>query len=138
MVQPSLQETGSKNIHKPSNNKEPIHEERRLQIEELDEWWTHKLKKHDKPKLCYDELNTSPNQLKVGDKVLLDAADPRITTSERNEEIPLTFIAGMRSVNSSHHLDHAEEGLSKSYMARHTGMLRPCENREKFSQHGKR
>ncbi|PPR88156.1 hypothetical protein GOBAR_AA32535 [Gossypium barbadense] len=29
--------TGSKNIYKPSNNKEPIHEERRLQIEELDE-----------------------------------------------------------------------------------------------------
>ncbi|PPS03656.1 hypothetical protein GOBAR_AA17006 [Gossypium barbadense] len=39
-----------------------------------------------------DELNTSPNQLKVGDKVLLDAADPRITTSEPNEEIPLTVL----------------------------------------------
>ncbi|PPS02251.1 hypothetical protein GOBAR_AA18411 [Gossypium barbadense] len=50
----------------------PIYEERRLQIKEL------------------DELNVVPNQLKVGDKVLLDAADPRIATSEPNEEIPLT------------------------------------------------
>ncbi|PPR82278.1 hypothetical protein GOBAR_AA38436 [Gossypium barbadense] len=29
----------------------------------------------------------------VGDKVLLDAADPRITTSELNEEIPLTVLS---------------------------------------------
>ncbi|PPS02374.1 hypothetical protein GOBAR_AA18289 [Gossypium barbadense] len=77
-----------------------------------------------------DKFNTSPNQLKVGDKVLLAATDPRIATPEPNEEIPLTvlsifpygtievihpkfitfkLIAGMRSVNSSHHLDHAEE-----------------------------
>ncbi|PPS12718.1 hypothetical protein GOBAR_AA07916 [Gossypium barbadense] len=83
----------SKNIHKPSNNKKPIHEERMLQIEELDEWWTHKPRKYDKPKPRHDELNTSPNQLKVGDKVLLDAADPRITTSEPNEEIPLTVFS---------------------------------------------
>ncbi|PPS18424.1 hypothetical protein GOBAR_AA02152 [Gossypium barbadense] len=84
---------GSKNIHKPSNNKEPIHEERRLQIEELDEWRTHKSRKHDKPKPRHEELNSSKNQLKVGDKVLLDAADPRIATSEPNEETPLTVIS---------------------------------------------
>ncbi|PPR90895.1 hypothetical protein GOBAR_AA29788 [Gossypium barbadense] len=43
-------------------------------------------------KSSYDELNTSPNQLKVGDKVLLDAADPLIATSEPNEEISLTVL----------------------------------------------
>ncbi|PPS12256.1 hypothetical protein GOBAR_AA08380 [Gossypium barbadense] len=83
--------TGSKNIHKPSNNKEPIHEERRLQIDELEEWRTHKPRKHDKPKPRPEELNSSKNQLKVGDKVLLDAADPRIATSEPNEKTPLTL-----------------------------------------------
>ncbi|PPR98801.1 hypothetical protein GOBAR_AA21860 [Gossypium barbadense] len=85
--------TSSKNIHKPSNNKEPIHEERRLRIEELDEWRTHKLRKHDKPKPRHVEFNSSKNQLKVGDKVLLDAADPRIATSEPNEKTPLMVIS---------------------------------------------
>ncbi|PPR81021.1 hypothetical protein GOBAR_AA39692 [Gossypium barbadense] len=47
----------------------------------------------DKPKLSPDKLNTSPNQLKVGDKVLLDAADPRTATFEPNEEIPLTVLS---------------------------------------------
>ncbi|PPS09727.1 hypothetical protein GOBAR_AA10910 [Gossypium barbadense] len=86
-------ETGPKNIHKPSNNKKPIHEERRLQIEELDEWRTHKPRKHDKLKPRHDEPNSSKNQLQVGDKVLLDAADPRIATSEPNEETPLTVTS---------------------------------------------
>ncbi|PPR81905.1 hypothetical protein GOBAR_AA38808 [Gossypium barbadense] len=87
-------ETRSKSIHEPcsSNNKEPIYEERRLQIKELDEWWTQKLRTHNKPKPCHDELNVSPNQLKVGDKVLLDAAEPRISTSEPNGAIPLTVL----------------------------------------------
>ncbi|PPS02663.1 hypothetical protein GOBAR_AA17995 [Gossypium barbadense] len=71
----------------------PIYEERRLQIEELDEWQTHKPMTHDKPKPRHDELNAAPNQLKVGDKVLLDAADPRITTSEPNGAIPLTVLS---------------------------------------------
>ncbi|PPS04407.1 hypothetical protein GOBAR_AA16256 [Gossypium barbadense] len=96
---------GSKNIHKPSNNKKPIHEERRLQIEKLDEWRTHKPRKHDKPKPRHEELNFSKNQLKVGDKVLLDAADPQITTSEPNEETPLKVISifpyGTLEVNHS-------------------------------------
>ncbi len=94
VVQPTLQEISSKNLHEPcsSNNKGPIYEERRLQIEELDEWRTQKPRTHDKPKPRHDELNVSPNQLKVGDKVLLDAADPRITTSKPNEEICLTVL----------------------------------------------
>ncbi|PPS01676.1 hypothetical protein GOBAR_AA18984 [Gossypium barbadense] len=39
-----------------------------------------------------DELNTFPNQLKVGDKVLLDAADPHIVTTKSNEEVPLMVL----------------------------------------------
>ncbi|KAG8497291.1 hypothetical protein CXB51_008564 [Gossypium anomalum] len=94
MVQPILQEMSSNDIHEPCsiNNKGPIHEKRRLQIEELDEWQTHKLRTHDKPKLRQDELNTSPNQLKVGDKVLLDAANPRIPTAKPNKEISLMVL----------------------------------------------
>ncbi|KAG8478204.1 hypothetical protein CXB51_027988 [Gossypium anomalum] len=90
----TLREISLKDIHEPcsSNNKGPIHEERRLQIKELDGWWTHKSRTHDKPKLRQDELNTLPNQLKVRDKVLLDATDPRITTVELNEENPLIVL----------------------------------------------
>ncbi|PPS16021.1 hypothetical protein GOBAR_AA04554 [Gossypium barbadense] len=76
-----------------SSNRGPIHEDQRLQIEELDEWQTHKSRTHDKPKLHQNELNTFPRQLKVGDKVLLDAADPHIVTTTPNEEIPLTVLS---------------------------------------------
>ncbi|PPS10618.1 hypothetical protein GOBAR_AA10028 [Gossypium barbadense] len=76
-----------------SNNREPILEDRRLQIEELDEWWMHKPRIHDKSKLCQNEPDTSPNQPKVGNKVLLDAADPHIVTTTPNEEIPLTVLS---------------------------------------------
>ncbi|PPR84031.1 hypothetical protein GOBAR_AA36680 [Gossypium barbadense] len=88
-------ETRSKNTLEPysSNDKRPIYEERRLQVKELDEWRTQKSRSHDKPKPVHDELNISPNQLKVGDKVLLDAADPRIATSEPNGKIPLTVLS---------------------------------------------
>ncbi|PPR86342.1 hypothetical protein GOBAR_AA34350 [Gossypium barbadense] len=95
VVKPSVQQIVTKNAYEPcsNNNKGPIYEERRLQIEELDEWQTQKLGTPDKLKQSQDELNTSPNQLKVGDKVLLDIADPRITTSKPNEEIPLTVFS---------------------------------------------
>ncbi|PPR99096.1 hypothetical protein GOBAR_AA21570 [Gossypium barbadense] len=76
-----------------SNSRGPVHEDRILEIEELDEWRTHKLRTHDKPKLRQNELDTSPNQLKVGDKVLLDAVDPHIVTTTPNEEIPLTVLS---------------------------------------------
>ncbi|PPR89764.1 hypothetical protein GOBAR_AA30921 [Gossypium barbadense] len=62
-------------------------------VEELDEWRTQKLRSHDKLKLHHDKLNISPNKLKVGDKVLIDAADPRIATSEPNGEIPFTVLS---------------------------------------------
>ncbi|PPR82811.1 hypothetical protein GOBAR_AA37904 [Gossypium barbadense] len=75
-----------------SSSRGPIHEDRRLQIDELDEWRTHKLRTHDKPKLRQNELNTFPPQLKVGDKILLDAADPHIVTTTPNKEIPFMVL----------------------------------------------
>ncbi|PPS00257.1 hypothetical protein GOBAR_AA20405 [Gossypium barbadense] len=76
-----------------SNSRGSVHEDRRLQFDELDEWRTHKLRTHVKQKLCQNELNTFPHQLKVGDKVLLDAANPHIVTTIPNEEIPLTVLS---------------------------------------------
>ncbi|PPS11585.1 hypothetical protein GOBAR_AA09061 [Gossypium barbadense] len=56
-----------KEVHEPfsSNSRGPIHEDRRLQIEEPDEWRTHKLRTPDKPNLRQNKLNTFPNQLKA-------------------------------------------------------------------------
>ncbi|PPS03420.1 hypothetical protein GOBAR_AA17240 [Gossypium barbadense] len=75
-----------------SNSRRPTHEKRRLQIKELDEWRTHKSRTHDKPKLCQNELDTFPNQLKVGDKVLFGAVDLYIVTTRPDEDIPLTIF----------------------------------------------
>ncbi|PPS00656.1 hypothetical protein GOBAR_AA20007 [Gossypium barbadense] len=84
-----------KEVQEPfsSSSRGPIHKDRRLQIEELDEWQRHKPRTHDKPKLRQNELNTFPNQLKAGDKVLLDAADPHIVTTKPNEEISLMVLS---------------------------------------------
>ncbi|PPS08107.1 hypothetical protein GOBAR_AA12542 [Gossypium barbadense] len=89
------QEISSKNLHESCsrNNKGPIYEECRLQIEELDKCQKPKSRTHDKPKPHHNELNIAPNQLKVGDKVLLDTADPHIATSEPNRAIPLTVLS---------------------------------------------
>ncbi|PPR85909.1 hypothetical protein GOBAR_AA34782 [Gossypium barbadense] len=83
-----------KEVHEPCsrNDKGHIHEEWRKQIEELDEWRVHKSRTHDKLKLRQNKADTSPNQLKVSDKVLLDVADPHIVTTTPNEEIPLTVL----------------------------------------------
>ncbi|PPS19453.1 hypothetical protein GOBAR_AA01112 [Gossypium barbadense] len=70
-----------------------VHEERRLRIEELDEWREHKPRTHDKSKLRKHKPDTSPNQLQVGDTVLLDAIDPHIVTTTPNEKIPLTVLS---------------------------------------------
>ncbi|PPR93489.1 hypothetical protein GOBAR_AA27185 [Gossypium barbadense] len=80
-------------VHYYQVAKKHTHEERRLQIEELDEWRAFKPTTHDKLKLRQNKPDTSPNQLKVGDKVLLDAADPHIVTTTPNEEIPLTVLS---------------------------------------------
>ncbi|PPS12192.1 hypothetical protein GOBAR_AA08446 [Gossypium barbadense] len=76
-----------------SSSRGPVHGDRRLQIEELEEWWMHKPRTYDKPELRQNELNTFPHQLKVGDKVLLDATDSHIVTTTPNEEIPLTVLS---------------------------------------------
>ncbi|PPS18360.1 hypothetical protein GOBAR_AA02220 [Gossypium barbadense] len=95
MVQPTLQKMSLKEAHESfsGNSRGPVHEDRRLQIEELDEWRTHKPRTPEKPKLRQNEPDTSPNQLKVGDKVLLNTADPHIVTTTPNEEIPLTVLS---------------------------------------------
>ncbi|PPR92126.1 hypothetical protein GOBAR_AA28542 [Gossypium barbadense] len=84
-----------KEVHESfsSTSRGPVHEDRRLQIEELYEWRMHKPRTPDKPKLRQNEPDTSPNQLKVGDKVLLDAADPHIVTTTPNEEISLMVLS---------------------------------------------
>ncbi|PPR90593.1 hypothetical protein GOBAR_AA30092 [Gossypium barbadense] len=91
----TLQKLSFKEVHEPCsrNDRGHNHGEQRLRIEELDEWREHKLRTHDKLKLRQNEPDTSPNQLKVGDKVLLDAADPHIITTTSNEEIPLTVLS---------------------------------------------
>ncbi|PPR90755.1 hypothetical protein GOBAR_AA29932 [Gossypium barbadense] len=126
MVQPTLQEMSLKEVHEPfsSSSRGPIHEDRRLQIKELDEWRMHKPRTHDKPTLHQNELNTSPNQLKVGDKVLLDAADPHIVTTKPNEEIPLTILSIFPF--GTVEVSHPKFGTFKVYhtdKAKHTGVL---------------
>ncbi|PPR94300.1 hypothetical protein GOBAR_AA26371 [Gossypium barbadense] len=137
-------EMSLKEVHEPfsSNSRGPIYEELRLQIEELDKWRTHKPRTHDKPKLRQNKLNTFPNQLKVGDNVLLHAADPHIVTAKPNEEIPLTVLR-MRSINSSNHHDHSMERFTTQtrpgtwvfrrpctyHGMQHSRAIRPCENR---------
>ncbi|PPR84673.1 hypothetical protein GOBAR_AA36039 [Gossypium barbadense] len=75
------------------NSRGPVHEDQRLQIEELDECQTHKPRTPYKLKLRQNEPDTSSNQLKVGDKVLLNAADPHIVNTTPNDEIPLTVLS---------------------------------------------
>ncbi|PPS14291.1 hypothetical protein GOBAR_AA06291 [Gossypium barbadense] len=90
----TLQKLSFKEVHEPCsrNDRGHIHEERRLRIEELDEWRVHKSRTHDKPKLHQNKPDTSLNQLKDGDKVLLDTADPYIVTTTPNGEIPLAIL----------------------------------------------
>ncbi|PPS16702.1 hypothetical protein GOBAR_AA03877 [Gossypium barbadense] len=76
-----------------SNSRGPVHEDPRLQIEELDEWRTHKPRTPDKLNLRQNEVNTFPNQLKIEDRVLLDVADPHIVATTLNEEIPITILS---------------------------------------------
>ncbi|KAG8485620.1 hypothetical protein CXB51_018935 [Gossypium anomalum] len=65
MTQSTVQKLSLKEVHEPcfNNNRGPIHEERRLQIEELDEWRGHKSRKPDKPKLC--QISSIPLQINL-------------------------------------------------------------------------
>ncbi|PPR81294.1 hypothetical protein GOBAR_AA39420 [Gossypium barbadense] len=91
----TLKKLSFKEVNEPcsKNDRGHIHEERRLRIQELDEWRVHKPRTHYKLKLRQNKPDTSPNQLKVGDKLLLDAANPHIVTTTSNEEIPLTILS---------------------------------------------
>ncbi|KAA3472763.1 gag-asp_proteas domain-containing protein [Gossypium australe] len=98
-VQPSPQETPQdykpESNHGPSTNKEELHKERSLRVEKLEEWKTDfkdETKPHKvQPEEPHEELIGTSNHFKIGDQVLLDKADLRITTSDlkANEEIPL-------------------------------------------------
>ncbi|PPR94398.1 hypothetical protein GOBAR_AA26271 [Gossypium barbadense] len=133
MVQPTLQKMSLKEAHESfsSNIRGPIHEDRRLQIEELDEWLMHKPRTPDKLKLRQNEPDTSPNQLKVGDKVLLDAADPHIVTTTLKKGNPSygtqyfsIWYGGMRSINSSNHYDHSLKRCFHRDTAKNTSVLK--------------
>ncbi|PPD70009.1 hypothetical protein GOBAR_DD33110 [Gossypium barbadense] len=82
----------------PCDRNRTIHDERMLQIDELDEWRTHvrkKLKKHDEELMRHHDKHVDgTKQFKVGDKVLLDKTDPRIATSEldANGSNPFTVL----------------------------------------------
>ncbi|PPR95344.1 hypothetical protein GOBAR_AA25321 [Gossypium barbadense] len=47
---------------------------------------------HDKSRQFHDKPRDESNQLKVGDKVLLDEIDFRVATSEPNGAIPFTIL----------------------------------------------
>ncbi|PPR92690.1 hypothetical protein GOBAR_AA27983 [Gossypium barbadense] len=114
MAQTSFQETPRKNVMEqhsnPCDKNRVTCEERRLQIDDLEEWRTNvkeKPKVHDESKRCHDERRDETKQFKVRDKVLLDEKDPRISTSKlnTNKAIPFTvlnvFLYGIVKVNHS-------------------------------------
>ncbi|PPS05612.1 hypothetical protein GOBAR_AA15036 [Gossypium barbadense] len=81
----------------PCHKNRATHEERRLQIDELDAWQTHieeKPKVHDESKQRHDERRDETKQFKFGDKVLLNEKDPRIAISgyNTNAAIPITIL----------------------------------------------
>ncbi|PPS13532.1 hypothetical protein GOBAR_AA07046 [Gossypium barbadense] len=125
----TLKKLSFKKVHEPCsrNDRGHIHEERRLQIEELDEWQAHKLRTHDKSKLRQNKLDTSPNQLKFGDKVLLDAVDPHIVTTTPNEEIPLTVLSIFPIVTVE--VSHPKFGTFKHTRPGTRACLKPWPNR---------
>ncbi|PPS17197.1 hypothetical protein GOBAR_AA03375 [Gossypium barbadense] len=70
-------------------------------------------------------LDTSPNQLMIGDKVVLDAADPHILTAKENEEFPLTVLSIFPF--GTIEVSHPKFGTFKVFhrdTTKHTGVLR--------------
>ncbi|PPR88167.1 hypothetical protein GOBAR_AA32522 [Gossypium barbadense] len=91
LAQTAMQEIPRDKVMEPRTTLE----ERRLQIAELDEWQTkvkEKSRIHDERKQCHDKLKGESNQLKVGDKVLVDEADPPVATFEPNGAIPFAVL----------------------------------------------
>ncbi|PPR98257.1 hypothetical protein GOBAR_AA22412 [Gossypium barbadense] len=142
MVKPTLQKISLKEAHESfsSNSRGPVHEGRSLQIEELDEWRMHKPRTPERLKLRQNEPDSSPNQLKVGDKVLLDVADPHIVTTTLNEEIPLTVLSIFPF--DTVEVSHPKFGTFKVFPQRHSQAHGRAYGRVKtgqgFPQHGLR
>ncbi|PPR87839.1 hypothetical protein GOBAR_AA32852 [Gossypium barbadense] len=83
VAQTPLQDSPRKNVMEPHSNprnkNRATHEERRLQIDELDEWRTYvkeKPKAHNESKRHLDKREDETTKFKVADKVLLDEQDP--------------------------------------------------------------
>ncbi|PPS19167.1 hypothetical protein GOBAR_AA01402 [Gossypium barbadense] len=83
-IQPTLREMSLKEAHESfsSISRGPIHEDRRLQIEELDEWQTHKPRTPDK--LNLRQNNSIPFQINLR---------LEIESYSSNEEIHLTVLS---------------------------------------------
>ncbi|KAA3483683.1 Retrovirus-related Pol polyprotein from transposon 17.6 [Gossypium australe] len=100
LVQTSFQEAPRQYTTEPHPrslaSNEVTHEERRLQIDKLDEWRIHSKEKpriHEgEPKQSHDEPKNKMIQFKVGDRVLMDNTDPRIATSEPNGTTSFTVL----------------------------------------------
>ncbi|PPD92324.1 hypothetical protein GOBAR_DD10728 [Gossypium barbadense] len=102
MAQPSLQEIPRENSMEPcfrqGDRNRTIYEERMVQLDELDEWRTCVKEKprklNEEPKRRHEEYMNETNQLKAGDKVLLDETDPQISSLEfeTNGSNPLTVL----------------------------------------------
>ncbi|PPS11288.1 hypothetical protein GOBAR_AA09351 [Gossypium barbadense] len=161
----TLQKLSFKEVHEPCsrNDREHNYEERRLRIEELDEWRAHKPRTHDKSKLRQNKPDVSLNQLKVGDQVLLDAADLHIVTTTPNEKIFLTVLSifPFGTVEVSHpkfgtfkvtnrvfeaQVPSSTRPITRpclrpcdQYRGKHGHTIRPCKNRvNDFPKHGMR
>ncbi|PPS12610.1 hypothetical protein GOBAR_AA08035 [Gossypium barbadense] len=85
VAQHSLQKTPRESVTEPQsslhNENRTNNEERRLQIDELDEWRTYIKEKpriHDEPKRLYHELKDEMNQLKIGDQVNITWLKPYV------------------------------------------------------------
>ncbi|PPR93802.1 hypothetical protein GOBAR_AA26867 [Gossypium barbadense] len=97
MIRESLRKNVMEPYSNPCHKNRATHEERRLQIDELDEWRTHvkeKPKAHNESKRHHDEYRDETTQFKVGDKVLLDKKDPQFDTLEHDtdESTPFTIM----------------------------------------------
>ncbi|XP_016667428.1 pentatricopeptide repeat-containing protein At1g62930, chloroplastic-like [Gossypium hirsutum] len=97
----SNQETPRKNVIEPRSNsckKKTIYEERRLQIDELDEWWTNV---KEKPRIHDEKHKEATNHFKVGDQI------------QDMGKLPSSFI--LRSVvNGGSHLSNFHSFSSSS------------------------
>ncbi|PPR86183.1 hypothetical protein GOBAR_AA34509 [Gossypium barbadense] len=63
-----------------SNSRGPIHEDQRLQIEELDEWQTHKPRTLDKLNLRQNKLNPFQINLSIFPFATFEVSHPKFAT----------------------------------------------------------